>query len=61
MYEIYQDKISDSEKIRVTKLEILDEVEEWILLSRHYCITWATFSSSVENSSNFLEESINSW
>ncbi|KAJ8324795.1 carboxy methyl transferase for protein phosphatase 2A [Batrachochytrium dendrobatidis] len=33
--------ISDSEKLRVSKLEIFDEIEEWQLLSMHYCISWA--------------------
>jgi tRNA wybutosine-synthesizing protein 4 len=25
----------------LAKLEILDELEEWHLLSAHYCIAWA--------------------
>lgn len=27
--------------IRMAKLEILDELEEWRLLSAHYCVAWA--------------------
>ena len=26
---------------RVSRLEIFDEVEEWHLLSGHYCVSWA--------------------
>lgn len=25
---------------RISKLELLDEIEEWQLLAAHYCITW---------------------
>ena len=28
------------EKERVTELEWMDEVEEWVLLMKHYCIAW---------------------
>lgn len=33
--------LTDEERSRVERLEWLDEVEEWRLLGRHYCITWA--------------------
>lgn len=26
---------------RISRLEMLDELEEWRLLARHYCIAWA--------------------
>ncbi|KAJ5917345.1 hypothetical protein N7466_010899 [Penicillium verhagenii] len=32
--------VSEGEKNRVSRLEMLDEVEEWQLLARHYCIAW---------------------
>ena len=32
--------MSSQEKERLAKLEILDEVEEWELLARHYCVVW---------------------
>lgn len=32
--------ISEEEKERVAGLEMLDEMEEWKLLARHYCIAW---------------------
>lgn len=30
----------EEEKVRVGKLEFLDEMEEWELLAKHYCIAW---------------------
>ncbi|KAI8985787.1 S-adenosyl-L-methionine-dependent methyltransferase [Pilobolus umbonatus] len=38
IHDRYMDK---NEFKRMAKLEILDELEEWRLLSAHYCITWA--------------------
>ena len=32
--------VSRGERDRVEKLEWLDEVEEWKLLARHYCVAW---------------------
>ncbi|KAK8205893.1 leucine carboxyl methyltransferase [Phyllosticta capitalensis] len=32
--------VSESEKERVASLEMLDEMEEWILLAKHYCVAW---------------------
>jgi [phosphatase 2A protein]-leucine-carboxy methyltransferase len=32
--------VDDKEKDRVTELEWMDEVEEWILLMKHYCVAW---------------------
>lgn len=32
--------VSDKEKDRVTELEWMDEVEEWVLLMKHYCVAW---------------------
>lgn len=33
--------LPDRERMRVERLEWLDEVEEWRLLASHYCISWA--------------------
>ncbi|ORE06106.1 leucine carboxyl methyltransferase [Rhizopus microsporus var. microsporus] len=33
--------ISKEELTRIAKIEILDELEEWRMLSAHYCIAWA--------------------
>ena len=30
------------EKERISKLEMLDEVEEWNMLAKHYCIAWGS-------------------
>ncbi|KAI9765186.1 MAG: carboxy methyl transferase for protein phosphatase 2A [Geoglossum simile] len=32
---------SPEEKRRVAALEMLDELEEWFLMARHYCVVWA--------------------
>jgi len=41
MDEVWDRWIGQEETKRVSKLEGLDEVEEWQLLSRHYAIAWA--------------------
>lgn len=37
MWSVWMD---DKEKERVTELEWMDEVEEWKLLMKHYCVAW---------------------
>lgn len=37
---IWQTWIEEAEKERVEGLEWMDEVEEWRLLARHYCVAW---------------------
>lgn len=37
---IWQHWVSDKEKERVATLEMLDEMEEWVLLAQHYCLVW---------------------
>lgn len=37
---IWERWISEQDKERVAGLEMLDEVEEWQLLARHYCVAW---------------------
>lgn len=32
--------VGEAEKERVAGLEMLDELEEWVLLARHYCVAW---------------------
>ncbi|EPX71082.1 leucine carboxyl methyltransferase Ppm1 [Schizosaccharomyces octosporus yFS286] len=34
--------IPDIEKQRIAKIEMLDELEEWYLLAKHYCLVFAT-------------------
>ncbi|KAI8646395.1 leucine carboxyl methyltransferase 2-like protein [Parasitella parasitica] len=41
---IHDKYLDRSELKRMSKLEILDELEEWRLLSAHYCIAWAVRS-----------------
>lgn len=40
IHYIWQTWIEDSEKERVDGLEWMDEVEEFVLLAQHYCISW---------------------
>ena len=37
---LFEKWISKLEKERIGKVEMLDEVEEWRLLAKHYCIAW---------------------
>ncbi|CAG8483406.1 618_t:CDS:2 [Paraglomus occultum] len=39
--ELHDSHIDPHELERISKLELLDEIEEWRLLSAHYCIAWA--------------------
>jgi len=44
MLEYYSKFVSSSEKIRTSRLEPLDEIEEFELILEHYCIVWASRS-----------------
>jgi [phosphatase 2A protein]-leucine-carboxy methyltransferase len=37
---IWEKWISDKEKTRIAALEMIDEIEEWRLLAKHYCVAW---------------------
>jgi hypothetical protein len=37
---IYNQWVSTSDKDYVSKREMMDELEEWVLLARHYCVAW---------------------
>lgn len=37
---IWRTWVSEEEKERVSGLEFMDEMEEWVLLMQHYCIVW---------------------
>ena len=37
---IWRRWIDEAEKERIDKLEWMDEVEEFVLLAKHYCISW---------------------
>ncbi|TPX62163.1 hypothetical protein PhCBS80983_g00721 [Powellomyces hirtus] len=41
----YWDGLPQVEKDRIAKLEIFDEIEEWRLLSAHYCVSWGIKSA----------------
>ena len=36
---------------RIERIQMLDELEEWILINQHYCISWASYNSG-PNTSN---------
>ncbi|KAJ3184067.1 Leucine carboxyl methyltransferase 1 [Gaertneriomyces sp. JEL0708] len=41
--------LEEAEKLRISKLEIFDELEEWKLLSAHYCISWGTKGQELQD------------
>ncbi|KAI9478890.1 MAG: putative leucine carboxyl methyltransferase [Benjaminiella poitrasii] len=41
MNTIHDEYIDKAEILKISKLELLDELEEWRLLSAHYCVAWA--------------------
>ncbi|ORY00206.1 leucine carboxyl methyltransferase [Basidiobolus meristosporus CBS 931.73] len=54
--ELHEHYISSSEKARIAKLEFLDELEEWNLLAKHYCIAYAlTFPEESKEQSPFKD------
>lgn len=38
--EIWRGWVRREEKERIDKLEWMDEVEEFVLLAKHYCVAW---------------------
>ena len=48
MLQAYDQLVSKDEKLRVAKLEIFDEVEEWNMLMSHYCLTTAVRNMSLD-------------
>lgn len=38
---VHDQCVSKEEMARIAKLEMLDELEEWHMISAHYCIAWA--------------------
>lgn len=40
--------VSEEEKERVCRVEMLDEIEEWQLLARHYCVAWGWRGSAFD-------------
>ncbi|RKP18168.1 leucine carboxyl methyltransferase [Rozella allomycis CSF55] len=49
MYEVYQKMITEDEKERIAKLEIMDEIEEFILLLQHYCLLVASHNFNISD------------
>ncbi|KAI4118456.1 MAG: hypothetical protein LQ345_001484 [Seirophora villosa] len=38
--KLWEEGVGQGEKERVAGLEMVDEVEEWVLLAGHYCVGW---------------------
>lgn len=41
MNKLWQKGVDEEEKLRVSRLEMVDEIEEWELLAAHYCVVSA--------------------
>jgi hypothetical protein len=41
--------------VRLTKLELLDELEEFNLLLQHYCIAWGTTAKEVDSQEKLMK------
>ena len=41
MAKIYSEKLPAIDRIRIEKIEMFDEFEEWQLLQSHYCLVLA--------------------
>lgn len=39
---LWENWITAKEKERIAELEMIDEVEEWRLLAKHYCVVWGS-------------------
>ena len=37
---LWENWVTPEEKDRVSRCEMLDEIEEWKLLAEHYCVAW---------------------
>lgn len=50
--------VEEEEKQRLRALEFRDEVEEWMLLARHYCVAWGWRGSGWEGWTEGLETQV---
>jgi tRNA wybutosine-synthesizing protein 4 len=46
---IHDKYLDRQDLVRIGRLEILDELEEWRLLSAHYCVAWAYKSRDMKD------------
>uniref|UniRef100_A0A7S3CU96 Uncharacterized protein n=1 Tax=Strombidium rassoulzadegani TaxID=1082188 RepID=A0A7S3CU96_9SPIT len=40
MEQLYREKLNPQEKVRIERIEMFDEFEEWTLLQAHYCLVF---------------------
>lgn len=48
MDEFWNKHIDFLEKQRLSQIEIFDEVEEWVLMGQHYCISFACKNMNID-------------
>ncbi|XP_049849465.1 uncharacterized protein LOC126318706 isoform X1 [Schistocerca gregaria] len=61
MNTVYEEVIvaNEDERRRIQKLEILDELEEWVMMNQHYCLVIASCVS--EDDTAILFEELKKW
>eukprot|EP01111_Echinosteliopsis_oligospora_P005692 TRINITY_DN1923_c0_g1_i2.p1 TRINITY_DN1923_c0_g1~~TRINITY_DN1923_c0_g1_i2.p1 ORF type:complete len:219 (-),score=44.62 TRINITY_DN1923_c0_g1_i2:14-670(-) len=47
MSSVYYYFLPTADRLRIERIELFDELEEWNLIQRHYCIVWAMKDSSL--------------
>ncbi len=58
MLTIYNKYTDQSERVRISKLELMDEYEEWNIMQAHYFISFAC-STKIEKNESFEKIKIN--
>lgn len=48
MWQAYQTILTDEQRLRANKCELLDELEEWKLLMQHYCLAVGSTTTTNE-------------
>ncbi|ODV58038.1 leucine carboxy methyltransferase [Ascoidea rubescens DSM 1968] len=56
MLFIYNNWLTSNEKLRLSRLEFLDELEEWNLLASHYCLIVGTYGHSSLINTDFINQ-----
>jgi [phosphatase 2A protein]-leucine-carboxy methyltransferase len=60
MWSAYETVMTPDQRRRANQSEFLDEMEEWVLIMRHYCFVAATTSSSSDSDDAFTSVGTNS-
>lgn len=59
MMAAYETVLTPDERKRANRCEMLDEIEEWVLIMRHYCLVVAAGTSALECTSEDSHHEIN--